>query len=156
MKNNRTLGSRTTSTWPRVLGLAALSCALLTPAMANDTRRPRGHHGSHHVKLRHHDARHGNHFYDRHHYRYRTHRFNSGHHGFVVPVHLTHTALATYHDYHLGRIYYRPHRHYHAVYNFPVHTNAGWVYQPHYYCNGDLYRGRGAHHDHHFRFSLRF
>ncbi len=155
MKNKRTLRSRTTSTWPKVLGLAALSCALLTPAMAHDTRRPSDHHhGRHHVTLRQHHARHGNHFYDRHHYR--SHGPAWGHREFVVPVRLTRTALATYRDYHHGRIYYRPHRHYHAVYNFPVYTNAGWAYRPHYYCDGDLYRGRRPYHDHHVRFSVHF
>ena len=144
MKNERTLGSRTTSTWPKVLGLAALSFALLTPAMANDTRLRRSHHGKHHVTLRQHHARHEHHSNVRH------------DRVFVVPVRLTHTALATYRDYHHGSIYYRPHRHYHAVYRFPVYTDAGWTWKPHDYCNGDLYRGRERHHNHQVRFSIRF
>ncbi len=154
MKNTRTLRTRTTSTWPKVLTLAALSCALLTPAMARDTRGPHGQHGKHHVTLRQHHDRHGHQYYDRHHYR--SHRSARHHRDFVVPVRLTHTALATYRNYHHGRVYYRPHHHYHTVYSFPVHTNAGWAYQPHYYCNGDLYRGRGPHHDHHVRFSIHY
>ena len=154
MKNKQTLRSPTTSSWPRILGLATLSCALLTPAMANDRHRPRAHHGKHHVTPRPHHARHANHFYDRQHYR--SHRFARGHRDIVAPVRLTHTALASYRDFHHGRIYYRPHRHHHAVYRFPVHTNAGWISQPHYYCNGTLFRERERRHHPHFRFSLHF
>ena len=154
MKDKRTLRTRALAKWPKALGLAALSWTLLTPAMAHDTRRPLRHHGKHHVTLHQHHARHENHFYDRHHYRSREH--GSRHREFAVPVRLTRTGLATYRDYHHGSIYYRPHRHYHAVYRFPVYTDAGWTWKPHDYCNGDLYRGRERHHNHQVRFSIRF
>jgi hypothetical protein len=154
MQHKRTLRSHTRVKWPKALALAALSWALLTPAMAHDTRRAPRHHGKHHAMQRQHYAQHGNHFYDRHYYR--SHGHASRHREFVVPVRLTRTALATYRNYHHGSIYYRPHRHYHAVYHFPVYTNAGWVSEPRYYCNGDLYHGRERHHDHHVRFSIRF
>ena len=64
--------------------------------------------------------------------------------------------MASYRDYHRGRVYYKAHRHYHAVYRFPVYTRAGRDYQPHYYCNGELYRERARYDNHHVRFSLRF
>ncbi len=154
MKDERTLCSHTTPRWPKVLGLAALSLTLLTPAMAGGTRRHSGHHGKHHVSFSRHHAQYGNHFYDRH--RLRGHGPVRGHRTFVVPGYLTRTALATYRDYHHGRIYYGPHRHHHTVYNFPVYTNAGWVSRPHYYCNGSLYRGHESRHDRHFRLSVHF
>jgi hypothetical protein len=79
-----------------------------------------------------------------------------GHRDFVVPIRLSPRALATYRDYHHGRIYYRAHRHYHAVYNFPVYTSAGWASRPHYYCNGALYDGYVPYNDRRVRLSLRF
>ena len=41
-----------------------------------------------------------------------------------------------------GRSYYGPHRHYHEVYHFPVHTDHGRYFRPHVYCQGDLYGTR--------------
>lgn len=151
MNQHRTLRSRAT-----VLGLAALSCMLLAPALAHDTHRHSRHHGDRHVTPPPHHARYGSHVYDRHHVRSHGNGHARTHREFVIPVHLTRTALRTYRNYHRGQTYYGPHRHHHAVYDFPVYTDAGWAYRPHSYCNGDLFRGRAPHHDHHVRFSLRF
>jgi hypothetical protein len=41
--------------------------------------------------------------------------------------------------YYVGRAYYRPHHHRHAVYDFPVYRRGRYVYQRHYYCNARLY-----------------
>ena len=154
MKDKQTLRSRATPRWPQLVGLTALSLTFLAPAMAHDTHHNSGHHGERHVTLRQHHARQGNHFYDR--YHRRSHGHARGQREFVVPVRLSPQALATYRDYHYGRIYYRPHRHHHAVYNFPVYTNAGWAYRSHYYCNGALYAGHVPYNHRHVRLSFRF
>jgi hypothetical protein len=38
-----------------------------------------------------------------------------------------------------GREYYRPHRHDHEIYNFPVHVGGGVEYRPYSYCRGEIY-----------------
>jgi hypothetical protein len=38
-----------------------------------------------------------------------------------------------------GREYYRPHRHDHDVYNFPVYVGGGVEYRPYSYCRDEIY-----------------
>lgn len=74
-------------------------------------------------------------------YRLRSHGPWAGGH-FQVP-----RRIVLRHDAHLyrpyldGRVYSRPHRHYHDVYAFPVRSGRGWVAQPYAYCSGQLYGG---------------
>ena len=38
-----------------------------------------------------------------------------------------------------GRVYYRPHHHYHATYNLPVVVNHRVAYRPYNYCRGRVF-----------------
>ena len=38
-----------------------------------------------------------------------------------------------------GRVYYRPHQHYHTIYRLPVYTRSSVVYRPYSYCNDALF-----------------
>ena len=60
---------------------------------------------------------------------------------FTVPQRIHRRVRSTYRPYYEGTRWYRPHRHAHAVYYFPVLTPHGYAYRPHYYCEGRLYRG---------------
>jgi hypothetical protein len=45
-----------------------------------------------------------------------------------------------YHDdYYTGRVYFRPHRHFHVMYTFPIWTGSTVAYRPFAYCNGRLF-----------------
>jgi hypothetical protein len=74
-------------------------------------------------------------------------------HEFEVPRHIA--RHRDYERYYHGRVYDRPHRHYHPVYAFPVYGPRGVVYEPHAYC-GDTYYGRGAFHYDGPRLSIRW
>jgi len=60
---------------------------------------------------------------------------------FQVPQHIHRRVRAAYRPYYEGTVWYRPHRHAHAVYYFPVLTPGGYVYRPHEYCQDSLYPG---------------
>ena len=129
-------------------GLAVLAALLI----ATPTQAQRRHHGrhddrshryqAHRDQRQHHDSRqfaHGD--------RARQHAFGHVRHDrrglyvdFVVPRQIVHGHGENYRRFHHGSVYYRPHRHHHTVYNFPVYTDAAYVYQQHYYCQGALYQ----------------
>lgn len=44
-----------------------------------------------------------------------------------------------YQPYYGGRVYYGPHHHYHAYYNFPVYVGGAVAYRPYYYCGDSLF-----------------
>jgi hypothetical protein len=60
---------------------------------------------------------------------------------FRVPQQIHRRVRAQYRPYYEGAVWYRPHRHAHTVYHFPVLTPNGYVYRPHEYCQGGLYTG---------------
>ena len=75
---------------------------------------------------------------------------HSQHYRIEVPTRIhSHHHVSTYRSYYNGRAWFRPHRHYHTVYHFPVRTVDGWFSQPHYYCGSTACRrrhpGRRAH-----------
>ncbi len=53
-----------------------------------------------------------------------------------VPSRIPVYRVESYRPYYMGRVYFRPHRHVHAVYAFPVRG----AYVPHVYCEGVLIR----------------
>jgi hypothetical protein len=140
-----------TRSYKRLLPIAlALGALLLTPAMAGhrDHRQhrhhDRGHQRPHHVRLKH-----G-------HHKFRHHPSAHFHRRFVAPPTIRSAHFKTYRPYYHGRMYYRPHRHEHAVYYFPVRTRVGYAWRPHSYCNGKLYRAHLSYHGPQISFSLSF
>jgi hypothetical protein len=133
----------------RLVGLGAMAIAvaalLCTPAMAGGRHHRHGkgrHHKEHRVRVQHHRP-------------HRAHpgrvRAQHGRHGayygrarvrgaFVIPGHIGHGHAHVYRPYYHGRTFFAPHRHYHAVYYFPVYTPSGYVLRPHSYCGGSLHR----------------
>jgi hypothetical protein len=75
---------------------------------------------------------------------------------FLVPRHIGPAARGTFRPYYHELVYFRPHRHHHAVYFFPVRTRFGWTWQPHSYCEGNLFRGRVAYDGPRVSFDVRF
>jgi hypothetical protein len=102
-------------------------------------------HRTHHARVRVHRGRH--HAY---HGRARVHG------SFVIPDYIAHSHAGSYRPYYHGRTYFRPHRHHHAVYYFPVYTPAGYVLQPHSYCGGRLHTGYVAYRGPNFSLSVSF
>lgn len=137
----------------RLLAAGTLAMALLgfaTPTLAKDK--------SHHHRRQHsrssssHDGGHDDRYCPDSHYGHRSdyrsdyrsrHARPRRHATFVVP-HRIHTHREhDYDPYYWGRVYSRPHRHYHAVYSFPVYSDDDLVYVPHAYCGEGLHaRGR--------------
>lgn len=98
--------------------------------------RHRGN-GRHHDHGRHHDydRRYGyerNRGYDR-------HRYDSDRRYFTVPRSISSHHRHYYEDYYYGRAYYRDHRHYHAIYRFPVFVEGHLDYRPYAYCDGNYF-----------------
>ena len=61
-------------------------------------------------------------------------------HAFVVaPRHIARHDSARYRPYRHGTVWHAGHRHSHAAYHFPVRSEYGVVYRPHYYCEGQLF-----------------
>jgi hypothetical protein len=58
---------------------------------------------------------------------------------FHAPARMQHHLVAEYRPFFAGDIYFGPHRHYHAIYLFPVQTGHGVVYREFEYCGGDLF-----------------
>lgn len=58
---------------------------------------------------------------------------------FAVPQQIRVSHARELYPYHRSNVYYAPHRHVHAVYDFPVRVSGGWVYQPYAYCGHDLF-----------------
>ena len=130
-----------------LFGVAALFAVIAAlPAQADHRHRSRhghhdrGHHAGH--------GRHGSHpVFGHDHPR---HRVDIRHRGirdsrrytsFVIPQRIYARDHHVFSRHHQGRIFYAPHRHHHAVYDFPVYTRYGYVYRPHYYCDGALFLG---------------
>jgi hypothetical protein len=129
------LGARALMT--AAFGLALALMVSSSPALAHGKHgRDRARHGRHHrVHHRHH------HKYYRPpvvHHRHRS-EFVRRAVRFAVPHRIYTHSLPHYRSYYRGRSYYRPHRHDHAVYMFPVSTPYGVVYRPHAYCGDRLF-----------------
>jgi hypothetical protein len=139
----------------RLAGLAALAIAIValvcTPAMAGGRhhRHAKGrHHKGHRIHAHHHHA-HRAHHGRTHAARGRYVAYTGGPRvraAFVIPGHIGRGHVELYRPYYHGRTYFGPHRHYHAVYHFPVHTPAGYVWRPHSYCGGRLHTAHVAYH----------
>jgi len=129
----RATHASTRRTWllaPLAAGLLAL---VVSPALAGRAEHGRpdpGRHGSY--KVHHKHSRHEHH---RH-----AHRGPVVRGGFVVPVVIRGERARVYRHYYRGRAYAPAHRHYHAVYRFPVAEGRGYVWRSHAYCGGELYR----------------
>jgi hypothetical protein len=70
---------------------------------------------------------------------------------FHAPARMHQRHRNDYRSFFAGDTYFRPHRHYHAVYVFPIRTRHGVVYREFEYCRGDMfvrnqfsYRGRNV------------
>ncbi len=58
---------------------------------------------------------------------------------FVVPRKIGRRNAAVYRADRGGRLYFKPHRHYHDIYVFPVQTRRGVFYREYEYCRGRLF-----------------
>ena len=58
---------------------------------------------------------------------------------FIAPLQMAHYDLVRYRPFHRGSVSYEPHRHVHAVYEFPVRSDYGIGYRQASYCNGDRF-----------------
>ena len=117
-------------------GLAMLLIA--APIRAHEPKRHSNGHKHHekqwkHGHRGHHDARVHAPGYDRFQPRYATRQL------VVVPGKIAYRDAPRYQAYRHGTVWYAAHRHSHAVYHFPVRTDYGAVYRPHYYCEGELF-----------------
>ena len=102
-----------------------------------DKRHRHGHDRRHDRYDRRWERRHRHDRYDR--------RWDRRHrHRFEIPRYLRKHHVRHYNDYFDGYVYFRPHRHRHAVYVFPVYIDGYWSWRPHYYCEGDLFHGHGS------------
>lgn len=79
----------------------------------------------------------------RHHHGHGHAHHHHGHHVsrpyVIVPQRIHRAQVAVYEPYYWGRVYHRPHRHYHVLYRFPVYTPFGLAYELHPYCGGRLF-----------------
>ncbi len=129
------------------VGSLVLGAALLTtPALARHKTHDPHRHRNHHHRQQIHVGPYG-HPVDRHHGHRMGHghgHYVAGHRPFVIPSRIAHTSTKVYRPYYRGRVYYRPHRHRHALYYFPIRTPAGWVERPYFYCEGALFDYRVA------------
>jgi hypothetical protein len=140
-----------------LLGAAALSALALTPAAEAHKKHKRHH--KHKVQVVHHS-------------RGAVHVTPARHTVFVpsrrvarapvryevrIPRHIHRHQVAVYRPYYGGEVYFEPHRHYHAVYYFPVKTRYGYDYRRRHYCNGVLHTGgHVAYHGSHVSFRVDF
>jgi hypothetical protein len=62
----------------------------------------------------------------------------------LVPTTISFRHPGPFGQFAAGRVYYRPHRHYHATYNLPVVVNHRVVYRPYNYCRGRLFVRPGS------------
>lgn len=67
---------------------------------------------------------------------YRHDGYYSGYARFSVPRFIDGRQRPHFAPYYYGRDYYRPHRHFHLVYRFPVYVDGAWVFRPYAYCDG--------------------
>ena len=78
-------------------------------------------------------------------------------HEVVVPRRIDRRRAGPYQPYFAGEVYYRPHRHSHALYYVPVRTARGVVYEARYYCRGEFYNGgHVAYHGRNVSFRVNF
>jgi hypothetical protein len=142
------------------VGFLALSLWASPDTAFADQGHRRGHRRGHRIEHRHGPApkyekhkryygKRGHHFHGKRYYR---------HGRFIVPRHIHRHHVRTYRPYYTGRAYFRPHRHNHVVYYFPVATPYGYYeYRPHFYCDGKLFiSGEFGSHGSHIGFSLSF
>ena len=61
----------------------------------------------------------------------------------LVPTTISFRHPGPFQPFYAGRVYYRPHHHYHATYNLPVVVNHHVVYRPYNYCRGHLFVRQG-------------
>jgi hypothetical protein len=149
-----------------LFGATALAAWLLaSPAAARKVHRHDPHAGNRpaHARVMHHE--HGHYRVESHvrghrHVRLdrRVHVHRGGRYVLVVPRRIRSFGYAHYRPYYRGVSWFRPHGHYHSVYLFPVRTEAGLIYRPHYYCRGTLFGSgaRLAYHGRHVGFSVGF
>lgn len=131
----------------------AFALALTVPAEAHDRRDRRDRHR---IEQRHH--RHHKHHkrVDRHHRDdYRRFERRVRHDRFDIPRRIHHHRRHKYRPYFEGTVYFAPHRHRHAVYQFPVRVGRGWSYREHFYCGDELFLDFGRFEYHGRRFSVR-
>ena len=57
----------------------------------------------------------------------------------IVPQAISFRHPGPYGQFYAGRVYYRPHHHYHTTYNLPVVVRHRVVYRPYNYCRGQLF-----------------
>ena len=124
----------------RRFGLAGLLGVLVASTLL--FAAPVAAHPRHKAHERH--PRHKVHKYDKHYKHYKHQRSapvyrRHGPRHFVVPTAIRHVQLDRYQPFYQGRVYHRPHRHYHSVYDFPVYRDHRYAYRPHVYCGGELY-----------------
>jgi hypothetical protein len=119
-----------------ILGIVAMLAATTEPALAKPKHgHPYGH-GHGHGR---HSCSDDDHRYHRHH-RPTASRYEHRHPVFAAPPRVLH-RVEVYEPYYERTVYFRPHRHRHAVYTFPVAVAHGYAYQPYQYCEGRLFRG---------------
>ncbi len=56
-----------------------------------------------------------------------------------VPKRIHYRERRALRPYYAGRVFYRPHRHHHVAYHFPVFVNGIVNYRPYYYCEDHLF-----------------
>lgn len=56
-----------------------------------------------------------------------------------IPVQIYHEQTRPFEAFYVGNVYFAPHRHMHATYNFPVWIDGSVDYRPYVYCNSRLY-----------------
>lgn len=115
--------------WSRCVLITAAVIALSATGFARPVQAD-GRRGRHHLSHRHHRV---------HHHPRDGHRHV--HHRFVIPRRIHARRAGAYRPYFWTRVYVPHHRHYHAVYRFPVHGPYGIDYVPYAYCDGRLFRG---------------
>ena len=135
---------------------AILAVVLMAPpALADGGHRDRDrHHGSRHDRGHGADRDHRHQRYEgrrghhsqfrgrRHHDRDYSHGhrgYRHGHRNFSIPRTIVRDRFDPHRPYFHGRSYFRPHRHHHSVYRFPVYTDYGVSYRYYPYCEGNLY-----------------
>ena len=122
-------------------GAALVAGIALAPSPAFAGHKHHKGCGHHHDDDEYYDGHHGHgygHRYDDEHYddEYYDGPRYSRYSSFVVPDRIVYADLAYYRPYYERRVYHGPHRHYHALYAFPVQTHHGVVYRQVPYCHG--------------------
>jgi hypothetical protein len=153
------------SRWNKRATVLLATAAALTALVFTSTVEAGGHrHHRHHKHHKHHE--HYKPYKQYKHYDYGHVRRHRGYRAlppaFVAPIRMHHRYGRDYRPFFVGHTYFRPHRHRHAIYVFPVRTRHGIVYREYEYCRGDLFvgqrgsRGHLAYHGNNVSFSIGF